>query len=400
VHLKDIGLEKVITMKVKLTGATLILGMVLLILLTGCGNLSPIASFTCTPSSGQSPLTVSFNASSSHDPDGTIVTYQWTFGDESTGTDATTSHTYTATSNRTYSVTLTVTDDGGSQATTSHVVSVTAPLRNSPPVASLTCNPSSGEAPLNVSFNAAASHDPDGSIVSYEWSFGDGGSNTGVTTSHTYQNVGTYTAVLKVTDNDGSTDTAGCSITITGGAHQPPMAAFSYVCDPTDAHRFIFDASASADSDGTLTHWAWDFGDDTGLTVSQSLIIMNHRYMIAGTYTVTLTVYDNNGMSNTVTHTVTIPASPGNQSPVSVFSYSPTNPVVGSTVFFDGSASSDPDEAISAYLWNFGDGYASDIGPTVYHQYVALGAHSVALQVIDNGGMTNTVTHNVTVTTP
>jgi len=387
-------------MKMKLVAIAAVLGMALVVLLTGCGNLSPVASFTYSPSSGESPLAVSFNASSSHDSDGTIVTYQWTFGDGSNGTGVTASHIYTTTSNHTYSVTLTITDDGGGQAIATHVVSVTPLPPNSPPVASFTVTPSSGVAPLNVSFNASTSSDSDGSIVSYEWSFGDGGSDAGVTTSHTYQNAGTYTAVLRVTDNDGSTDTASRFITVTGVVNQPPVAAFSFVRDPTDAHTFIFDASASANSDGTLTHWAWDFGDDTGLTVSQSPTIMNHRYMIAGTYTVTLTVYDNNRMSNTVTHTVTIPASPGNQSPISVFSYSPTNPVAGSTVFFDGSASSDPDGTISAYLWNFGDGYASDIGPTVYHQYVALGAHSVALQVIDNGGMTNTVTHDVTVTAP
>jgi len=114
-------------MKVRLIGVTVVLGMILLVLLTGCGNLSPIASFTCTPSSGESPLTVSFNASASHDSDGTIVSYQWAFGDGNSGADVTASHTYTATSNRTYSVTLTVTDDGGSQATESHVVSVTSP---------------------------------------------------------------------------------------------------------------------------------------------------------------------------------------------------------------------------------------------------------------------------------
>jgi len=108
----------VITMKARVTGATLVLGMVLLVLLTGCGNISPVASFTCTPSSGQSPLTVSFNASSSHDSDGTIVTYQWTFGDGSNGTGLTASHIYTTTSNRTYSITLTVTDDGGGKQRT------------------------------------------------------------------------------------------------------------------------------------------------------------------------------------------------------------------------------------------------------------------------------------------
>lgn len=89
---------------------------------------------------------------------------------------------------------------------------------NSPPVASFTRTPSSGEAPLNVTFNAGASRDSDGTVVSYEWSFGDGGSDTGATTSHTYQTAGAYTAVLRVTDNEGSTDTASRSITVT----EPP----------------------------------------------------------------------------------------------------------------------------------------------------------------------------------
>lgn len=387
-------------MKAKLSTATRLLAISASVLLAGCIalNFPPVASFTCNPPSGPCPLTVSSDASSSYDSDGIITTYSWSFGDGCSGSGVTTSHTYSTAGS--YTAALTVTDDDGTQATASHVISVTLPSPNSPPVASFTRNPPSGEAPLNVSFNAAASHDSDGSIVSYEWSFGDGGSDTGVTTSHTYQNVGTYTAVLRVTDNDSSTDTASRSITVTGVVNQPPVAAFSFVRDPTDAHTFIFDASASADSDGIITHWAWDFGDDTGLTVSQSLQIMNHRYMMAGTYVVTLTVYDNDGMSNAVTHTVTVPTSPGNQLPVAVFSYSPTNPVVGSAVFFDGSASYDPDGTISAYLWNFGDGYTSNIGPTVYHQFVASGTHTIALQVVDNGGMTDTVTHDVTVTTP
>lgn len=199
-------------MKAERIAVVVVLGIIVLVLLSGCGNLSPVASFTYTPSSGQSPLTVSFNASSSHDPDGTIVTYQWAFGDGTNGTGVTTSHIYTTTSNRTYSVTLTVTDNGGSEATETHVVSVTPPPPNSPPVASFTRTPSSGEAPLSVSFNASGSYDSDGSITSYTWSFGDGGSGAGVTASHTYSSAGAYTARLTVTDNDGATGIATHSI--------------------------------------------------------------------------------------------------------------------------------------------------------------------------------------------
>jgi len=208
-------------MKARLTGATLLLGMILLVLLTGCGNFSPVASFTYTPSSGQSPLTVSFNASSSHDSDGTIVTCQWTFGDGSNGTGVTPSHIYTTTSNHTYSVTLTVTDDGGAQATDSHLVSVTPPPPNSPPVASFTRTPSSGEAPLNVSFDASTSYDSDGSITSYVWDFGDGGSGSDVAASHTYNSAGIYTAQLTVTDDDGATDSIAQTIQVSAPPPDP-----------------------------------------------------------------------------------------------------------------------------------------------------------------------------------
>ena len=201
-------------MKPKLTAVTVVLGMTVLVLLTGCTaiNSPPVASFICNPSSGESPLTVSFDASSSHDSDGTIVAYAWKFGDGNTETGVTTSHIYTTSSNRTYTITLTVTDNDGAQAMASHVILVTPPPPNSPPVARFTRTPSSGEAPLNVSFNASASSDPDGSIASYAWSFGDGGSGSGVTVTHTYAGAGTYTARLTVTDNDGATDSTSQTI--------------------------------------------------------------------------------------------------------------------------------------------------------------------------------------------
>jgi len=241
-------------MKYKLTFATFVLGILVLVLLTGCGNISPVASFTCTPSSGQSPLTVSFNASASHDSDGTIVTYQWTFGDGSNGTGVTTSHTYTATSNRTYSVTLTVTDDGGSQATANHVVSLTPPPPNSPPVASFTRTPSSGEAPLNVSFDASASYDPDGSIVSYIWSFGDGGSGSGVTASHTYTSIGTYTAWLTVTDNDGKTDTVTHS-SLVQSSTPDPTRRIGAICK--DGWRSSATGSGACSHHGGVAYWLY-----------------------------------------------------------------------------------------------------------------------------------------------
>lgn len=105
--------------------AGLLIGI--LSLVTGCfdTNSSPVAAFTCNPSSGKSSLVVFFNASASSDSDGNIVAYEWAFGDGSAGTGMTTSHTYTTTSYRIYTVTLTVTDNEGARTTTSKTISVT-----------------------------------------------------------------------------------------------------------------------------------------------------------------------------------------------------------------------------------------------------------------------------------
>lgn len=175
-------------------------------------NQAPTASFTATPATGTAPLTVAFDASASTDPDGTIAAYAWAFGDNSTGSGRTASHTFATAG--TYSVRLTVTDNAGATASTTRDVTVTSapPPVNQPPVAAFSATPLSGVAPLSVSFDAGASTDPDGTIASYAWTFGDNTTGTGRTVSHTYANVGTYTAQLTVTDNVGATAATSAEI--------------------------------------------------------------------------------------------------------------------------------------------------------------------------------------------
>jgi peroxiredoxin len=102
------------------------------ILLTGCleRNASPIASFTRSPASGPSPLSVFFDATPSYDSDGTILAYEWQFGDGSTGTEEIATHTYS--SFGVYEVRLTVTDDKGETDSTVHMVTVFDPTKEVP----------------------------------------------------------------------------------------------------------------------------------------------------------------------------------------------------------------------------------------------------------------------------
>ncbi|MEV8214404.1 PKD domain-containing protein [Leifsonia sp. NPDC077715] len=113
-----------------------------------------------------------------------------------------------------HTYTLTVTDpDGNSTAVTGNSVLIAGGTGNQPPIASFSATASG----LSVSFDGRASSDPDGSIASYAWTFGDGGTASGSTTSHTYAAAGTYTATLKVTDNGGASSTTSKSITVTSG---------------------------------------------------------------------------------------------------------------------------------------------------------------------------------------
>ncbi|MBI2685379.1 MAG: PKD domain-containing protein [Acidobacteria bacterium] len=85
---------------------------------------------------------------------------------------------------------------------------------NQPPVVSFTGTPTSGTIPLTVDFSASGSSDPDGTITAYAWEFGDGGTGSGVMVAHTYNAVGSYIALLRVTDNGGATSSATQTITV------------------------------------------------------------------------------------------------------------------------------------------------------------------------------------------
>ncbi len=192
----------------------------ILLFVSGCAlfNSPPVASFVMSPTAGVVPLTVEFNASGSNDPDGSIATYEWDFGDGGNGAGVTIEHIFSTAG--TYRITLTVTDNEGKIASATQELTVT-PI-NSPLVASFVMSPIAGEAPLTVEFDASGSTDADGNIVTYEWDFGDGNSGTGVTIEHVFNAADTYTITLTVTDDQGKIASATQEITVAAGGSTPP----------------------------------------------------------------------------------------------------------------------------------------------------------------------------------
>jgi PKD repeat protein len=151
---------------------------------------SPVAAFSGTPTSGCSPLEVSFTDQST----GEVASWSWAFGDGGTSTAQSPSHTYNGSG--TYEVSLTVTGPGGSDTETkTGYISV-----STSPVAEFSGTPTSGNTPLTVSFSDLSTGNP----TSWSWTFGDGGSSTAQNPSHQYGGAGTYTVSLTATNACGS----------------------------------------------------------------------------------------------------------------------------------------------------------------------------------------------------
>jgi PKD repeat protein len=352
-------------------------------------NVPPTAVIGASGTSGNAPFTVSLSGSGSSDPDGSIVSYAWNFGNGQTASGENVSVTYTQAG--TYTVTLTVTDDRGATGTATRTITV-APRPNTPPTAVAQVVSVSGSVPLVVNLSGANSSDPDGTIVSYAWDFGNGQTATGVTTQVTYTTEGLYTVVLTVTDNQGATGSQSLLIDVSTDPNIAPTAAIDASATSGTAPLTVsLDGSGSTDVDGTIVAYAWNFGNGqagSGPTASAT-------YTIPGTYTVTLTVTDNRGATGTATTVVTV-SPPPNQPPTASVAATPSSGTVPLLVQFSSAGSSDPDGAITGYSWSFGNGQTST-SPNPSVVYTTPGVYTATLTVTDNSGATAARSTTVTV---
>lgn len=226
----------------------------------------------------------------STDTGGTITSWLWNFGDGQTSTLQNPTHLYPTTGS--YTVKLTVTDaDGVTSSSSSVIVSPMAP----PIAANFTF--AYGPDGMAVSFTDTST-DAGSSIASWAWDFGDGtGTSTVRNPTYTYTVAGAHTVTLTITDADGET-TSVKSETVTPVDTQVAAAFTSAV-----AGLSVNFTDTSTVTGGTITSWAWTFGDGQSSTQENP----THAYASAGTYTVQLTVMDSTGTANsTITHPVTV----------------------------------------------------------------------------------------------
>lgn len=170
---------------------------------------------------------------------------------------------------------------------------------NDRPMASIGA-PAVGVTGSAVNFSGAGSSDPDGVIVSYAWTFGDGATGTGPNPSHTYTEDGTYPVLLTVTDDDGGI--ASDSISVTTVTTAVPVANANGPYAGQAGQTIGFTASGSFDPDGSIVLFSWDLGDGSTATGPAP----SYAYSSAGTFQVVLTVRDDAGVSVSDTTTATI----------------------------------------------------------------------------------------------
>jgi PKD repeat protein len=237
-------------------------------------------------------------------------------------------------------------------------------------------------------FDAAQSRATVGTLSKYKWLFGDEAAGaeptmlTGPTAQHAYKAAGMFTVTLVVADDkDTGSDAVSKMVMVASVNNEGPMAKITGPSSGMPMMQLTFDGSTSTPS-GDIQNYAWDFGDGQN-TAGQDKTIVQHTFTAAMRYKVTLTVTDSLGVSNTAELQVAV----GDVGPLAVCTWTPSAPVIGSPVSFDGRGSTAPTgSSIVIHLWTFGD--APDAGPTpgamVQHTYSGMGPYQPTLKVIDS----------------
>jgi PKD repeat protein len=252
-----------------------------------------------------------------------------------------------------------------------------------------------------IQFTGTATDSDGDAIASWSWNFGDGSSASVQNPTHQYPNGGTFTVTLTVTDARGLTGSVSKTIEVTSPPNDPPTID-EVTADPQNAalNEDIDFGATVTDSDqppGTAFGYEWDFDDETTSTTANP----THSYDEAGVYTVTLTVTDARGGTDTATIDVTV----GNDPPTltGVSAAPATGVSTGDEITFTATGYDDPnDDAVDHYEWAFGDGTTLSAGDqTETHVFAAPGTYTVSVVAVDDrSAKSSAATVSVTVSGP
>jgi PKD repeat protein len=386
----------------------------LLLIVTQVVLAVPPQNVSFTPPAG-STITrgqaVTFTASDQIvDPEGGTLTYDWNFGDTTTGSGPSVEHTYgPTTALGPTTVTLTVTDSNPpNNPPESTPVSQQVVIQNAPPTAAVSCSPSTVSPNQATTCSSTGSGDFEGAIT-YAWD-GDGDGQfdpgrTDPTEQFSFPTAGGKTVRLQVRDADGATAEDTDSVTVSNVA---PTARFTVEPPSPNVNQTVnFNGSTSSDPEGQALTFAWDLDGD-GLFGAEddpdepTTATASRSFPTSGNKTVQLRVTDPEGNSDTETKIVAVAGS----APTASFTFSGRNPAtpgvpdVGETIDFT-STSTDPNGAgdIARFDWDLdGDGqFNNGSGPTISHSFNTPGPKTVGLLVTDLSGLSHSTTRTVRV---
>jgi len=270
-------------------------------------------------------------------------------------------------------------------------------IGNRPPVANFTYSPNNPTTITPVTFTST-SYDEDGYLVKKEW-FVDGVKiGEGQTITYTFIVAGSHDVMLKVTDNEGATDTETKTLIVASAEPTGyPVANFTFTPISPSVNQIVTFTSNSYDTNanGYIVKEEWDLNNDgifekTGHIVSTS-------FPQAGTYIITLKVTDNSNLQASISkQVIVVPVvPPTNIPPKAEFVYVPTAPIVGNKVTFT-STSTDIDGIIVSQDW-YVDGILVGNGYSLSQTFTSPRTYTVKLVVTDDDGAQDTETKYVVV---
>jgi PKD repeat protein len=351
---------------------------------------SPVG-ITVHPTGGMAPLMVVFTSAVSGQGI-VIASYAWDFGDGSISTEQNPSHTYDKAG--TYTAKVEATDNRGAKAGASVIITVSSPVPNQPPTVSASANPTSGNEPLTVNFIATA-QDPDGTIASYLWRFGDRSISNTQNPTHTYNTAGTYTARVKVTDNGGATARASIPIVVNPPSDTTPPKVT--IARPEDG---VVVNSSSMVVAGTVDDPLVTSVNVNGQTVAVTTGRWQTTVALAkGLNTITVRATDAAG--NVGQASVNVTYQPDDTLPPTVTILSPQNGSIVKRVVHITVTASDDVEIASIALAIDGKRVAQTTGVLLGYGWstreVTKGLHTIQATAVDTRGNANTHTIQVTV---